>query len=138
MEESMRQRRFGSVVRISVNDAMPLAIRDLLIENLEVDRNDVYAVNGPLGLASLMSLYSMVDRHDLKDPPFIATVPAVLGDKSVDENIFATLRREDGLVHHPYDSFAPVVDFLRSAPHDPEALALKQTLYLGGRNAAVV
>ena len=76
MEESVRQRRFGSVVRISVNDAMPAAIRDLLIENLEVDRNDVYAVNGPLGLASLMSLYNMVDRHDLKDPPFLPTGPA--------------------------------------------------------------
>jgi len=138
MEESMRQRRFGSVVRISVNDAMPAAIRDLLIENLEVDRNDVYAVNGPLGLASLMSLYSLVDRHDLKDAPFLPTVPLVLSDKSVDENIFATLRREDVLLHHPYDSFSSVVDFLRSAARDPDVLAIKQTLYRVGRNAPVV
>ena len=138
MEESMRQRRFGSVVRVSVNDAMPAAIRDLLIENLEVDRNDVYEVNGPLGLGSLMSLYGMVDRYDLKDTPFIPAIPAVLGDKSVDENIFATLRREDVLIHHPYDSFAPVVDFLRSAARDPDVLAIKQTLYRVGRNAPVV
>ncbi len=138
MEESVRQRRFGSVVRISVNEAMPLAIRDLLIENLEVDRNDVYSVNGPLGLASLMSLYSLVDRYDLKDTPAIPTIPAVLGDKSVDENIFATLRREDVLLHHPYDSFAPVVDFLLTAARDPDVLAIKQTLYRVGRNAPVV
>ncbi len=138
MEESMRQRRFGSVVRISVNEAMPPAIRDLLIENLEVDRNDVYSVSGPLGLASLMSLYGLVDRYDLKDTPFLPGVPAVLGDKSVDENIFATLRREDVLLHHPYDSFAPVIDFLRAAANDPDVLAIKQTLYRVGRNAPVV
>jgi len=138
MEESMRQRRFGSVVRVSVSEAMPPAIRELLIENLEVDRNDVYSVSGPLGLASLMSLYGMVDRHDLKDAPFIPAVPAVLGDKSIDEDIFATLRREDVLLHHPYDSFAPVVDFLLSAAHDPDVLAIKQTLYRVGRNAPVV
>jgi len=138
MEESVRQRRFGSVVRISVNEAMPAAIRDLLIENLEVDRNDVYEVNGPLGLGSLMGLYGMVDRYDLKDAPFIPSIPAVLGDKSIDENIFATFRREDVLVHHPYDSFTPVVDFLRSAARDPDVLAIKQTLYRVGRNAPVV
>jgi polyphosphate kinase len=138
MEESMRQRRFGSVVRVSVNEAMPPAIRELLIENLEVDRNDVYSVSGPLGMASLMSLYGMVDRHDLKDAPFIPAVPAVLGDKSIDEDIFATLRREDVLLHHPYDSFAPVIDFLLSAAHDPDVLAIKQTLYRVGRNAPVV
>ena len=138
MEESVRQRRFGSVVRISVNDAMPPAIRDLLIENLDVDRSDVYSANGPLGLSSLMTLYNQVDRHDLKDPPFIPTIPPVLGEKAVDDNIFATLRREDILLHHPYDSFAPVVDFLRSAARDPDVLAIKQTLYRVGRNAPVV
>jgi polyphosphate kinase len=138
MEESMRQRRFGSVVRVSVNDSMPAAIRELLIENLEVDRNDVYGVTGPLGLSSLMTLYNQVDRYDLKDAPFIPATPPELGEKAVDDNIFATLRREDILVHHPYDSFTPVIDFLRSAAHDPDVLAIKQTLYRVGRNAPVV
>ena len=138
MEESMRRRRFGSVVRVSVGEAMPADIRELLIDNLEVDRNDCNSVSGPLDLSSLMTLYNNVDRYDLKDPPFIPAIPPQLGEKAVDDNIFATLRREDILLHHPYDSFAPVVDFLRSAAHDPDVLAIKQTLYRVGRNAPVV
>jgi len=74
MEESVRQRRFGSVVRVTLNDDMPNHIREILIENLEVDRNDVYTLSGALGLSSLMQLYG-VDRHDLKDPPFIPVMP---------------------------------------------------------------
>jgi polyphosphate kinase len=138
MEEGVRQRRFGSVVRMSVSEAMPAEVRELLIENLEMDRNDVYSVNGPLGLSSLMSLYASVERHDLKDPPFIPAIPPLLGEKAVDDNIFATLRREDILLHHPYDSFKPVVDFLQAAAEDPDVLAIKQTLYRVGRNSPVV
>jgi polyphosphate kinase len=137
MEESVRQRRFGSVVRVTVNEAMPADIRELLIENLEVDRNDVYPVSGPLGLSSLMSLYN-IDRHDLKDPPFLPGVPAALSDQLVDDNLFAAIRREDILLHHPYDSFKPVVEFLQAAAHDPDVLAIKQTLYRVGRNSPVV
>jgi len=138
MEESVRQRRFGSVVRVSVSEDMPADIREILIDNLEVDRLDVYSVNGPLGLSSLMTLYNTVDRYDLKDPPFIPAIPPVLGDKILDGNIFAAIRREDILLHHPYDSFAPVVDFLRAAAQDPDVLAIKSTLYRVGRNAPVV
>jgi polyphosphate kinase len=138
MEESVRQRRFGSVVRVSLNEAMPAEIRELLIENLEMDRNDVASVNGPLGLSSLMGLYTTVERHDLKEAPFIPAVPPLLGEKAVDDNIFATLRREEILLHHPYDSFTPVIDFLQAAAADPDVLAIKQTLYRVGRNAPVV
>jgi polyphosphate kinase len=138
MEEGVRQRRFGSVVRMSVSEAMPAEIRELLIENLEMDRNDVVSVNGPLGLSSLMSLYTSVERHDLKDPPFLPVIPPLLGEKAIDENLFATLRREDILLHHPYDSFKPVVDFLQAAAEDPDVLAIKQTLYRVGRNSPVV
>jgi polyphosphate kinase len=138
MEESVRQRRFGSVVRVSVGETMPADLRDLLIENLETDRNDVFSVNGPLGLSSLMYLYQTVDRHDLKDAPFLPAVPPALGDKAADDNIFVTLRRDDILLHHPYDSFTPVVDFIRAAAHDPDVLAIKMTLYRVGRNAPIV
>lgn len=134
MEQSVRQRRFGSVVRVSLNEAMPADLRAILIENLEVDRNDVYAVNGPLGLSNLMPLTS-IDRYDLKDPPFVPATPAALNDEV---SVFSAIRREEVFLHHPYDSFAPVIEFLRAAANDPDVLAIKQTLYRVGRNAPVV
>jgi polyphosphate kinase len=136
MEESVRQRRFGSVVRVTVTEAMPTEIRDLLVENLEVERQDVYSFNGPLGLSSLMVLYH-IDRHDLKDPPFFPAIPAALSERASDDPsaVFAAIRREDILLHHPFDSFTPVTDFLSAAARDPDVLAIKQTLYRVGRNS---
>ncbi|MBP7689061.1 MAG: polyphosphate kinase 1, partial [Thermoflexales bacterium] len=137
MEESVRQRRFGSVVRVAVNNAMPAHIRDILIENLEMDRNDLYPIDGPLGLSSLMSLYS-IDRHELKETPFVPAMPAPLRGKNYNNDLFGAIRRQDILLHHPYDSFGPVVDFLKTAARDPDVLAIKQTLYRAGRNSPVV
>jgi len=134
MEQSVRRRRFGSVVRVSMNEAMPADLRDILVENLEVDRHDVYTVDGPLGLSNLMSLTN-VDRYDLKDSPFLPAVPPALGD---DGNFFTTIRRGEVLLHHPFDSFMPVVEFLQAAARDPDVLAIKQTLYRVGRNSPVV
>ena len=137
MEQSVRQRRFGSVVRITVNPDMPNPIRQILIENLEMDRNDMYTLDGPLGLSNLMQLHS-IDRYDLKDPVFVPPVPPSLRVNPHDGSIFAAIRREDILLHHPYDSFTPVVDFLRAAAKDPDVLAIKQTLYRVGRNPPVM
>jgi polyphosphate kinase len=137
MEESIRERRFGSVVRLSVNDGMPAQIREILIENLELDRNDLYTLKGPLDLHELMSLYS-IDRKDLKEAPFVPAVPAALRSRHDDGDLFAAIRRQDVLLHHPYDSFLPVVEFLRQAANDPDVLAIKQTLYRVGQNAPVV
>lgn len=137
MEQNVRQRRFGSVVRVSVNGDMPSPLREILIENLELDRNDIHIVEGPLGFSSLMQLYTSIDRHDLKDPPFKPAVPAAIRSNR-DSNLFNLIRREDILLHHPYDSFTPVVDFLRQAARDPDVLAIKQTLYRVGRNPPVV
>jgi polyphosphate kinase len=137
MEQSVRQRRFGSVVRVTVNTDMPSHIRQILIDNLEMDRNDVYGMDGPLGLSGLMQLHN-IDRYDLQDPVFVPPVPHVLQVNKYDGSIFAAIRREDILLHHPYDSFTPVVDFLRAAARDPDVLAIKQTLYRVGRNPPVV
>ena len=137
IEQSVRQRRFGSVTRLAVNDAMPTRIRDILVENLEMDRRDIYTLNGPLGLSDLIGLQS-IDRPDLKDIPFKPAIPMPLRSDSSDSDLFSTIRREDILVHHPYDSFKPVVDFLRLAAKDPDVLAIKQTLYRVGRNSPVV
>jgi polyphosphate kinase len=137
IEQSVRQRRFGSVVRVTLNKDMPLHIRDILVENLEMDRNDVYTLDGPLGISNLMSLYQ-VDRYDLKDPTLLPQLPPPFNRENYDGNIFAAIRQGDILLHHPYDSFTPVVDFLRAAVKDPDVLAIKMTLYRVGRNSPVV
>jgi polyphosphate kinase len=137
IEKGVRQRRFGSVVRVTVNKAMPDHIRNILVENLQMDSNDMYTLEGPLGLSTLMSLYQ-VDRFDLKDHSFVPSLPAPLLGDSYDGNIFAAIRQNDILVHHPYDSFLPVVDFLRAAARDPNVYAIKQTLYRTGRDSPVI
>lgn len=140
IEQSVRQRRFGSVTRLSVVENMPTRIRDILVENLEMDRRDIYTVSGPLGLSDLSMLHSVEDLG-LKDPPFKPTIPFPLRFESrdgLDGGLFAAIRQQDLLVHHPYDSFKPVVDFLRTAARDPDVLAIKQTLYRVGRNSPVV
>ena len=137
MEESVRQRRFGSVVRVTIEETMPEKIRDILIENLDLNRNDIYVMNGPLGISNLMQIYQ-IDRYELKEQPFKPAVPVVLGPEAQDHNIFAAIQKEDILLHHPYDSFTPVVDFLKTAARDPDVLAIKQTLYRVGKNPPVV
>jgi polyphosphate kinase len=137
MEQSVRQRQFGSVTRLSVDDQMPTQLREILLENLEVDPRDVYSPNFPLGLSDLGDIYQ-IDRLDLKDPPLRAAIPNPLKIDMRDGNIFAAIRKEDILVHHPYDSFQPVISFLQQAANDPDVLAIKQTLYRVGRNSPVV
>lgn len=136
IEEGVRQRRFGSVVRLTVDQRMPPHILDILISNLEMDSADVYRVKGGLlGLSRLMSLHQL-ERPDLKHKPFVPAVPEPL--RNEDEDIFTVTRRADVLLHHPFDSFQPVVDFLRKAAHDPDVLAIKIVLYRVGRNSPVV
>ncbi len=133
--EGLRERRFGSVVRLTVDATMPEHIRTLLMANLQLTSWDVYTVDGMLGLSDVMELYRL-DRPDLKDPPFQPRVPAPLHSS---EDIFSAIARHDWLLHHPYDSFTPVVDLLHAAAHDPNVLAIKQTLYrVGGSHAPVV
>ncbi|HUL60014.1 MAG TPA: polyphosphate kinase 1 [Anaeromyxobacteraceae bacterium] len=135
VEHGVRERRFGAVVRLVVTPAMPERVRDLLMQNLEVDARDVQVVEGPLALAGTAGL-TAVERSDLKFPPFLPATPARLSPG--EDDLFATIRRHDVLVHHPFDSFAPVVDFLRAAARDPDVLAIKQTLYRVGKNSPVV
>ena len=139
MEESVRKRRFGEVVRLIVNVKMPPYIRDFLAEHLKADPNDVYVLDGPLVLSSLMQL-SRIERYDLRDRAFSPCVPQALRFSSDVEGgaIFNAIREGDILIHHPYDSFSPVIDFLRAAARDENVLAIKQTLYRAGSNSPVV
>ena len=134
IEKGLRQRRFGSVIDLAINPSMPPRIRSLLLDKLEITTEDLTIIDGPLGMGDLMELHSL-DRPELKDPPFVARTPPAL---SKENDIFAAIRQHDWLLHHPYDSFDSVVDFIHAAAHDPQVLAIKQTLYRVGSNAPVV
>ncbi len=134
MEESLRQRHFGSVVRLEFDASMPQDIRDILSSNLETSSYDVYTIDGPLGLTSLWELHGL-ERPELKDDFYQPSTPAPLRSG---ENIFNILKRQSVLLHHPYDSFSPVVNFIETAASDPDVLAIKQTLYRIGPNPPIV
>jgi polyphosphate kinase len=136
VEEAMRQRRFTSVVRLQVDTNVSEKILEILASNLPIDKQDVYRIKGSIGLARLMELYAL-DRPDLKDKPFLPFIPPSLG-ADTDEDVFSAIRREDLLLHHPYESFQPVVEFLQVAARDPNVLAIKVTLYRVGRNSPIV
>ena len=139
MEESVRERRFGSVLRLSITNEMPDRILEILIQNLKVDNNDIYTIPKPLGLSSLFAIFA-IDRYDLKyRPHYPPIVPALNIEPEIsNRSVFSAIRREDILLHHPYNSFSPVVEFLKTAARDPKVLAIKQTLYRVGRNSPVV
>jgi polyphosphate kinase len=135
IEEAVWKRRFRSVVRLQISPDMPDDLLAILVENLEVSPDDIYRVDGPLGLKRLMQLQS-IDRPGLKFRPFTPATPAALRNR--DDGLFALIRKRDLLLHHPYESFQPVVDFLKSAARDPDVLAIKMTLYRVGRNSPIV
>ncbi len=134
IEKGLRERRFGAVVDLAVNPSMPRRIRELLIENLEITEEDLTVIDGPLGIGDVMELYRL-DRPDLKDPPFTPRRPAALRKAS---DLFAAIQEHDLLMHQPYDTFDTVVEFIHAAAHDPQVLAIKQTLYRVGSNSPVV
>ena len=138
MEQNIRRRRFASVVQLEINESMPDPVRELLIENLEIKPNDVYVMPAPLGLSGLWQIYNNVERYDLKFPVYHPVVPKVFKDATLAGDIFEVLRQQNVLLHQPYDSFNPVIDFLRAAARDPNVLAIKQTVYRVGQNAPVV
>jgi len=139
IEESVRKRRFGTVVRLMIRKDIPDTLKEMLIANLRVDRNDVYVLDSPLNLRTVMEL-TRIERHELKDRPFVPYTPPNLrfGPDAEEDAIFNAIQQENILLHHPYDSFSPVVDFLRTSARDPGVLAIKQTLYRTGSNSPVV
>ena len=134
VEEIMEQRARGKPVRIEVECSMPDTICHMLEKNLGVFADMIYRIGHPLGMADMMQLMSL-DRPELKDAPFAPSVPEDIGEG---KDIFAAVRSHDILLYHPYDSFAPVVNLLRQAAHDPEVLAIKITLYRVGANSPIV
>ena len=134
IDEQLERRGFGFVVRLLVDATVPETLRTWLMEKLAVYPSDVYTIDGSLGLSDLMQL-QRIDRPDLKDPPFVPQVPPVLRDGG---DIFAAIRQGDILLHHPYDSFVPVVDFVKAGSTDPAVRAIKQTLYRVGKDSPII
>jgi len=134
IEENIRQRRFGQVVRLEVENTMPAYVLETLMENLRIKSEDVHISDGQIGLSDVMSLYKL-PLHQLKDKPFYPVVPKVF---ETDEDIFTIIKKRDVLLHHPYHSFTPVIEFIKQAARDPEVLAIKQTLYRVGADSLIV
>ena len=135
IEEAVWQRRFRDAVRLQVDAKMPASMVEILASNLEVEASSIYRVEGPLDLSRVRFLAAL-DRPDLKDKPFLPATPPGFGAK--EDDIFGLIRAEDQLLHHPYDSFQPVIEFLRKAAKDPDVVAIKMTLYRLGRNSPIV
>ena len=134
IEESVRERQFGSAIRLEIDKTMPEQVRDILQTNLDVASYQIYVLDGPIGLSDTMTLMG-INRPELKDEPFKPAVPPSL---STEESIFSVIRRKNILMYHPYDSFDPVIRFIREAARDPEVLAIKMTLYRVGPDSPVV
>ncbi len=135
MEEQVRRRKWGEAVRLEIDERTPQNVRDILMESLELEPLDVYETRGPRNLVDFMQFYKL-DYRDLKDRPFNSRVLESFRDE--ERSIFSVIRSGDILLHHPFDSFAAVVDFVRAAARDPKVLAIKQTLYRTGGDSPIV
>ncbi len=140
VEQELRRRRFGAVVRLEVAASMPENVVRLLQRELEVDDSALVVVEGPLNLGDLSSLADAIDRPELAEPPWVGTTqPRLSGSGREAVNLFDTIRQGDLLVHHPYDAFSTSVErFLAQAADDPDVLAIKQTLYRTDGDSPIV
>ncbi len=137
IQEQLKQRQRGEVIRMEFAEDMDERILSKLKEELEIKDEDIYKINGPLDLTFLSKMYDIKGFESLKAPKYIPQPnPAFLVNE--DEDIFATIRRGDILLSHPYESFDPVVRFIQTAAKDPNVLAIKQTLYRVSGNSPIV
>jgi polyphosphate kinase len=135
LEGELPSRHYGDAVRLEVADNCPPEMADYLLQEFGLGPADLYRVNGPVNLNRLLAIHDLVDRPELKYPPFTPAVPRRLTTGGTD--VFEVIRRGDVLLHHPFESFMPVIDFLRQAAADPNVLAIKQTLYRTGTDSAI-
>jgi len=135
VEGELLSRRYGDGVRLEAADNCSADMEDFLLNIFHLSNDDLYRDNGPVNLNRLLAIYDLVDRPDLKYPPFSPYRPKGL---AIDQNIFESIQAGDILLHHPFDSFLPVIDLLKQAASDPWVLAIKQTLYRTGPDSAIV
>ena len=136
LQGELPQRHFGDAVRLEVADNCSPQIAELLLKEFALSPDDLYRVHGPVNLVRLMEIPGLVEREDLKFPTFIPSVPGTLQKKGAD--MFKVIRKGDVLLHHPFQSFKPVVDFIQQAASDPAVVAIKQTVYRTGVDSALM
>jgi polyphosphate kinase len=135
VEGELASRRFGDAVRLETAHDCPDEILTYLLGQFGLTGDDLYKVSGQVNLNRLMAVYDLVDRTELKYTPFAPSIPERL---RVGSDLFATLRAGDVLLHHPFQGFGPVTDFIKQAANDPQVLAIKQTLYRAGSDSTIV
>ncbi len=135
LEGQLEASRYGDTVRIEINHECPEDLQQFLLDHFGLEEHDMYLADGPVNLNRLATICNVGDRPELLYPPFTPGLPEVLINS---ENIFDTLSKSNVLLHHPYQSFAPVIDFIAQAARDPNVLAIKQTLYRTGDESPVV
>ncbi|MCC7330818.1 MAG: polyphosphate kinase 1 [Gammaproteobacteria bacterium] len=135
LEGELIASRYGAAVRLEIAHDCPAELVDYLLEMFSLDEEDAYRVAGPVNLNRLMAIYDLPGRQHLKFPPFTPRVPQEISDA---DDIFAAIRRRDILLHHPYESFAPVLDFISRSGQDPDVLSIKLTLYRTGHQSPIV
>lgn len=135
LKNKLQALRYGAAVRLEIDAKCPQDIIDVILKQHQLTNDELYKVNGPVNLARFMRIYDLIDRPDLKYLPFIPGIPKHL-QKMPD--LFAAMRRKDILLHHPYQSFTPVINLIHQATLDPQVIAIKQTLYRTGPDSKVV
>jgi polyphosphate kinase len=136
LQGELPQRHFGDAVRLEVSDNCPAELVDFLLQQFELKQDDLYRVHGPVNLVRLINIPDKVDRPDLKFAPFMPGMPPLLQKKGAD--MFKVIRKSDVLLHHPYQSFKPVIDFIQQAVADPNVVAIKQTVYRTGTDSELM
>lgn len=136
LQGELPQRHFGDAVRLEVADNCSPAIAELLLKEFSLAPEDLYRVHGPVNLVRLMGIPDLVARDNLKFPDFVPSVPSILQKKGAD--MFKVIRKNDVLLHHPYQSFKPVIDFIQQASCDPSVVTIKQTVYRTGVDSALM
>jgi len=136
LQGELPQRHFGDAVRLEIADNCPPQISELLLKEFNLAPEDLYRVHGPVNLVRMMEIPNLVARDDLKFPSFVPSVPAVLQKKGSD--MFKVMRKSDVLLHHPFQSFKPVIDFIQQAASDSKVVAIKQTVYRTGVDSALM
>jgi polyphosphate kinase len=134
LHSELSQRHYGDGVRLETSAGIGPEVVDLLMREFDLAPQDCYSVEGPVNLVRLQQMIDLVERPDLKYPTFEPGLPAPLRGRE----LFSAIRAQDVLLHHPYESFSPVMDFLRSAAADPQVVAIKQTIYRTGADSALM
>jgi polyphosphate kinase len=135
LQGELHSRRFGAAVKLEISSTCPEHLCNFLLQQVSLTEDELFRVNGPVNLQRLTTMIDELDRPELAFSAFTPALPKNLKDEST---IFETLRREDQLLLHPYQSFAPVVDLLRQAARDPAVVAIRQTLYRTGESSELV